>query len=57
MAGPLAERGCTDFICFLLFIGNFILTWYVSIYGYKSGQPDRLFAVYDSDGKACGLDY
>lgn len=56
MAGPIADRGCTDLICFLLFIASVGLMWGIAIYGYKNGTPSRLTAAYDADGKACGLD-
>lgn len=66
MAGPLAERGCTDIICFLLFIGSVGLMAFISADAYKNGKPEYLVAAYDPDSKlilffmilekACGLD-
>ena len=50
MAGPIADRGCTDLICFLLFIASVGLMWGIAIYGYKNGTPSRLTAAYDADG-------
>lgn len=49
MAGPLAERSCTDILCLLLFIANVIALGYISYTGYTAGEPLRLIAAYDPD--------
>jgi hypothetical protein len=50
MAGPLAERGCTDILCFLLFLGSVGLMAYISGEAYSKGKPERLIAAYDPNG-------
>ncbi|KAM3134855.1 hypothetical protein pb186bvf_013024 [Paramecium bursaria] len=55
--GPINERSCTDIICFLLFILSVAALAYISIQGYSKGKPDRLLALYDPNGSACGIDY
>jgi solute carrier family 44 (choline transporter-like protein), member 2/4/5 len=52
----LEDRSCTDVlfcIIFLAFLGGFGV---ISIFGYQHGQPDRLLAPLDADGRFCGLD-
>ena len=49
--GPVVDRRCTDilfYLVFLIFLGGMIGA---SIYGYLYGQPSKLFAPIDSDGK------
>ncbi len=52
--GPLAERGCTDTLCCLLFTAFIVLSTCISIYGYKNGDPNNVFIPVDSDARACG---
>jgi len=40
-------------LLFLAFLGG---VGVVSAFGYKNGQPQRLLAPLDADGKFCGLD-
>lgn len=40
-------------LLFLAFLGG---VGVVSVFGYKNGQPERLLAPLDADGKFCGLD-
>jgi len=54
--GPIEERGCTDILCCLLYIAAcvaFVIIWGMAM---SNGEPDRLFAVYDSSNKSCGID-
>jgi choline transporter-like protein 2/4/5 len=51
MAGPLADRGCTDIIFLILFIISFLVMWGIAITGYSRGKPWRLAAAYDPDSK------
>ncbi|CAD8110212.1 unnamed protein product [Paramecium sonneborni] len=56
IAGPLAERGCTDILCLLLFIVGIAILAFISQEAYLKGEPERLLAMYDPDGVACGFD-
>lgn len=52
--GPLANRGCTDIICcliFLLFVG---LCIYITATAFSKGNPWNLAQPYDLDGNPCG---
>jgi len=46
--GPLAERGCTDIFCCLIFIAFVILSSALAIYAFKNGNPSKLKIPYDS---------
>ena len=54
--GPLEERSCTDLLFTLLFLAFLGGLGVVSVFGYQNGQPERLLAPLDADGKFCGLD-
>eukprot|EP00921_Rhytidocystis_pertsovi_P000886 GHVQ01001531.1.p1 GENE.GHVQ01001531.1~~GHVQ01001531.1.p1 ORF type:complete len:731 (-),score=96.12 GHVQ01001531.1:505-2640(-) len=53
--GPVAERRCTDILFLLLFIlawGGFIA---IAVVAFASGNPHRLVAGQDFQGRFCGL--
>ena len=54
--GTVDDRSCTDIICLLLLIFSLVAMIYIAHYGYSNGKPDRLIALFDPDGRACGLD-
>lgn len=54
--GPLEERSCTDVLFCLIFIAFLVGLGVISAFGYQNGQPQRLLAPLDADGKFCGLD-
>ncbi|CDW78517.1 UNKNOWN [Stylonychia lemnae] len=54
--GPAKDRKCTDVLFYILFVLFLISMMGCSIYGYKNGQPGKLFAPLDSDGNICGYD-
>ncbi|XP_070581822.1 choline transporter-like protein 2 isoform X2 [Ptychodera flava] len=54
--GPIANRGCTDIICcilFLLFISGMFVIGY---FGWSRGDPNKLIYPTDSRGRICGYD-
>ena len=54
--GPMTDRKCTDFACYILF-GLFLASMFgISVYGYSAGAPYKLVAPLDSDGRFCGFD-
>lgn len=52
--GPLAERGCTDIICCILFVAFIVASTGICIYGFSKGDPNKLITPMDADNKACG---
>lgn len=42
--GPLANRGCNDIICCLLFLCNIVAIGGIGIFGFSKGHPDRLLS-------------
>ena len=52
--GPLAERGCTDVFCCLLFVAFSVASIGICIYGFSKGDPKRIITPYDGDNLACG---
>ena len=50
--GPLDNRSCTDVLCCLLFVAFLAAMLSCGIYGYFTGQPGKLLAPVDSDGKS-----
>ena len=49
--GPVADRHCTDILCFLIFVAVFIALFGVAIYGFTKGNPTLLYTPMDPDGK------
>ena len=47
-------RKCTDMMCCLIFGIAFIGMFVASIYGYMAGEPWKLIAPIDGDGRICG---
>ena len=54
--GPLKDRRCTDILCLLIFFCTLGFAGYVFVYALEEGDPQRVMAPYDSDGKFCGID-
>jgi solute carrier family 44 (choline transporter-like protein), member 2/4/5 len=52
--GPAAERGCTDIICFVMFIGMVGVVLYIMGVAYSRGDPWKLAQPFDVDGNPCG---
>ena len=50
------ERKCTDLLCCIIFNVAFVGMFVASIYGYMAGQPWKLIAPIDGDGRICGWD-
>ena len=48
------NRSCTDVICCFLFTAFTVLMIAISVYGYMSGDPKKIFTPFDSDGNMCG---
>ena len=54
--GPLEDRSCTDVLFCIIFLAFLVGFGVVSVFGYQNGQPQRLLAPLDADGRFCGLD-
>jgi len=54
--GMAFERGCTDFLCVVIFLVFISCMFAVAIFGLIKGEPGRLFAPYDFDYRFCGYD-
>lgn len=59
--GPMEDRSCTDFLCFVLFVLASVLFYIILAIGFAQGHPERLSYAYcyylysyDSDGRPCG---
>ena len=54
---PTEDRSCTDILCCLLFIAA--IAAFLSIFGIgiHNGKPKMIFAVWDSSGRPCGMDF
>ena len=50
------NRGCTDFLCLLVFIGTVVAMCMVSIYCYRQGQFQKIISPVDKNGNFCGHD-
>ena len=48
------NRRCTDILCCLVFVAFNIGMLVAAIYGYVNGNPGKLIAPIDGDGKICG---
>jgi hypothetical protein len=48
--GPVESRGCTDFLCLLIFGGFWFGMISMAIFGYTTGDPEALLAPYDQKG-------
>lgn len=52
--GPLANRGCTDILCCIIFILFIGLCIYITVTAFSKGNPWNLAQPYDLDGHPCG---
>ncbi|EAR92862.2 plasma-membrane choline transporter (macronuclear) [Tetrahymena thermophila SB210] len=52
--GPIKNRGITDCICSLLFIGFLVGLFFSSIYSFSEGSTTSYALPYDTDGNVCG---
>lgn len=53
--GPIKNRGCTDVLCFGLFLA-FLVGWgVVAVFAFIHGDPERLINPTDSYGNVCGV--
>ena len=50
------DRGCTDFLCVVIFLVFVSCMFAVAIFGLIKGEPSRLFAPYDNWNRFCGVD-
>jgi hypothetical protein len=50
------DRGCTDFLCVVVFLVFVSCMFAVAFYGLIKGEPTRLFAPYDYKDRFCGVD-
>ena len=53
---PVAERGCTDILCCLLFVLYMVGMVVVAGIAFQQGAPKRLMYPTDSNGKICGVE-
>lgn len=53
--GPIDDRGCTDILFCLIFIGFIVGMVIVGILGFTKGNPNLLIYPYDENSRACGL--
>ena len=54
--GMVFERGCTDFLCGIVFLVFVASLFAVAIYGMIRGDPKRLIKPYDFNSKICDVD-
>ncbi|RDD45474.1 Choline transporter-like protein 2 [Trichoplax sp. H2] len=52
--GPIANRGCTDIICCLLFTAYVLGLFVLGVFAFINGNPSRLIYPTDSYGNLCG---
>ena len=53
--GPVVKRKCTDILFMILFIAHLGVYIAVMVMSYMDGDPERLFAGQDFEGKLCGV--
>jgi len=49
-AGMVMDRSCTDIICCLVFVLFIVGMGGISVVGYTTGDPMKIFTPFDSDG-------
>lgn len=54
--GPLTNRRCTDLLCLLIFFVSVGFSGYITVYALEHGDPERILAPMDGNGKFCGMD-
>jgi len=47
--GVKRDRGCTDILCLIVFLGTIVAMGYCTIYGYKHGQVAKFVAPLDKN--------
>jgi len=50
------RRKCTDIVFYVIFIVFCVGMFIVAIFGWAKGDPKKLLAPVDNDGKFCGVD-
>ena len=50
------KRGCTDFLCAILFLSFISVMFASGIYGLIKGQPKAMIKPYDHSQMICGYD-
>lgn len=55
--GPTKNRHCTDLLCFLILIANWIVMTGIGIYAAVNGDIDLIIRPLDYDGNICGTNY
>ena len=53
--GPIADRGCTDILCCLIFMAFIVVLAGIMVYGFSNGNPYNLITTFDYDGMKCGI--
>ena len=54
--GIKMDRGCTDILCLVIFWSFIGAMVYLTSYGFKNGQINKLTAPIDASGNFCGFD-
>lgn len=49
--GPMEDRGCTDLLCYILFMACWVGSIFIAIYAFKKGEPKLAFSPADSSSK------
>jgi len=52
----MVNRKCTDVLFWMLFVASLGFYGFTCFYGWKNGNPTKLFTPVDGDGKYCGID-
>lgn len=52
-SGIVQNRGCTDILFLILFVGFWVGMIIIASMAFKTGQPNRLASPYDTDGNVC----
>lgn len=55
-SGMNMERGCTDFLCAVIFLVFLSTMFTVGVYRLLKGQPKAMIKPYDHSKKICGFD-
>lgn len=48
--GPIENRGCTDIICFFIFVAALVAAFVIAFVGFAKGKPSLLAVPYDPNG-------
>ena len=52
--GPIKDRGCTDVLCCLIFVGFLCGQTYISYLAFTTGDPNTVIYPTDYEGQICG---